>query len=214
MMRGALGGLRGWVLGCVRRCVHSCVRGCVRGCVLAGALLPAAGPLHAEPMALTICYDYGCKVQEEIRFTDAVFDKATEVLATADDALSERHAIAAVVAHMYVEAGKLTPIWRDHGGDSNDEGIGSMDCIDHAANTTTFLKLLEARGLLRFHDVGEPVRRGIFAEHWAAQLRERGANGVYTVDSWYYEFGMPAIVMSLADWRRGIRPPGISMGFR
>lgn len=182
--------------------------------VLGAWLLLAAGQLHADPMALSVCYDYGCKVQEEIKFGDEVFDKVSEMLGTANDALSERHAISAVVAHLYVEAGKVTPIWRDRGGDSNDDGIGSMDCIDHAANTTTFLKLLEARGLLRFHDVGEPVKRGIFAEHWAAQLRERGGNGVYTVDSWFYEFGMPAIVMSMADWRRGIRPPGISMGFR
>jgi len=179
------------------------------------ALLLLAGPAaHAAPAQLTICYDYGCKAQDQIAFGDAVFETVGEMLRTADDAASERHAIAAVVARMYVEAGKQTPIWRDHGGDSNDEGIGSMDCIDHAANTTAFLKLLEARGMLRFHDVGEPVKRGFFAEHWAAQLRERGASGVHTVDTWFYEFGMPAVVMPLADWLRGTRPPGIAMGFR
>jgi len=182
--------------------------------VLGAWLLLVAGAAHAEPMTVSICYDYGCKVQEEIKLGDEVFDKATEILGTATDAQSERYAISAVVAHLYVEAGKHTPIWRDRGGDTNDEGVGSMDCIDHAANTTAFLKLLEARGMLRFHDVGEPVKRGIFAEHWAAQLRERGDSGVYTVDTWFYEFGMPAVVMSLADWLRGTRPPGIAMGFR
>jgi len=185
------------------------------GCwlLLAGLLLTAA-PLRADPLALNICYNYGCQAQQEISFDDGLFNTLTDVLATATDAKSERHAISAVVAHMYVAAGKQTPIWRDRGGDSNDDGDGSMDCIDHATNTTTFLKLLELRGLLRYHDVGEPVRRGIFFEHWAAQLRERGASGVHTVDSWFYEFGMPAVVMSLKDWQGGLRPPGITAGFR
>ena len=179
------------------------------------ALLLLAGPAaHAAPAQLTICYDYGCKAQDQIAFGDAVFETVGEMLRTADDAASERHAIAAVVARMYVEAGKQTPIWRDHGGDSNDEGIGSMDCIDHAANTTTFLRLLEARGLLRFHDVGAPVKRGFFAEHWTAQVTAREGGAAYAVDSWYYDFGMPAIVMALPDWRAGQRPPGINAGFR
>jgi len=182
--------------------------------MLAAALLLAAAAVRAEQVALTICHEYGCKVQEKITFDEAVFVKVGEMLRTADDAVSERYAIAAAVARLYVEAGKQTPIWRDRGGDTNDEGEGSMDCIDHAANTTTFLRLMEARGLLRFHRVGEPVKRGIFAEHWAATITEKAAPAVYTVDSWFYDFGMPAIVMGLSDWRAGRRPPGIMAGFR
>jgi len=185
-----------------------------RAWVLALALLLAGAAAHAAPAALTICYDYGCKAQDEISFGDAVFETVGEMLRTADDPASERYAVAAVVARMYVEAGKQTPIWRDHGGDSHDEGIGSMDCIDHAANTTTFLRLLAARGLLRFHDVGAPVKRGFFAEHWTAQLVQREGGQAYAVDSWFYDFGMPAIVMALPDWRAGQRPPGIEAGFR
>jgi len=181
---------------------------------LAGALLLVALSAARAESALTICHDYGCKVQEKITFDDRVFEKVGEMLRTADDAASERHAIAAAVARMYVEAGKQTPIWRDRGGDLNDEGEGQMDCIDHAANTTSFLRLMEARGLLRFHSVSVPVQRGIIAQHWAAQIVEQKSRAVYTVDSWFYDFGMPAIVMSLADWRAGRRPPGIMAGFR
>src|SRR5258708_6962241 len=91
---------------------------------LAGALvLVALSSANAES-ALTICHDYGCKVQEKISFDDAVFEKIGEMLRTADDAMSERYAISAAVARMYVEAGKQTPIWRDRGGDLNDEGEG------------------------------------------------------------------------------------------
>jgi hypothetical protein len=62
--------------------------------------------------------------------------------------------------------------------------------------------------------VGEPIRRGILAEHWAGQIIEVATHSAYTVDSWFYEFGMPAIVMPLADWKSGRRPPGIMAGFR
>lgn len=180
------------------------------------AWLMTGAPACAQPVALSICHEYGCKVQNRISFDDAVFNAVAEMLRTADDAASERYAVSAVVARMYVEAGKQTPIWRDHGGDLNDDTTveGSMDCIDHASNTTTFLKLLEARGLLRFHRVGEPVRRGVFAEHWAAVLVESGAGETFTVDSWFYAFGTPAVVMPLAAWKAGRRPPGIIAGFR
>ena len=186
----------------------------VIACWLAGVLLLVAFSAARAETALTICHEYGCKVQEKIAFDDTIFEKVGEILRTADDAMSERYAIAAAVARMYVEAGKQTPIWRDRGGDLNDEGEGAMDCIDHAANTTTFLRLMEARGLLRFHSVATPVQRGIIAQHWAAQIVEPKSQAVYAVDSWYYDFGMPAIVMTLADWRTGRRPPGIMAGFR
>jgi len=177
------------------------------------ALLPGTAA-RAESASMIVCHDYGCKAQEEVTFDDALFDAVEEMLQTAVDARSERFAISAAVARMYVEAGKQTPIWRDHGGDAADDGMGSMDCIDHAFNTTAFLKLLEARGLLRFHSVGLMVKRGFFAEHWAGLITEHASGARYTVDTWFYEFGMPAVVMSLPDWQGGLRPPGIMAGFR
>lgn len=186
--------------------------------LLAGALALGTGAAQAEEAAgtpLTICYGYGCQVEAKIRFDEAIFGTVAEILATADDARTERYAISAAVARMYVEAGKHTPIWRDRGGDHNDDGVvGMMDCIDHAANTTTFLKLMEDHGLLRFHQVGSILGRGWVAQHFAAQIVEKESNAPYAVDSWYYDFGMPAIVMAAREWRGGQRPPGIMAGFR
>jgi hypothetical protein len=179
------------------------------------ALLPCtAGTARAETSSMVVCFDYGCRAQQEVRFDDATFDAIEETLQTATDARSERFAIAAAVARLYVEAGKQTPIWRDRGGDAADDGEGSMDCIDHAFNTTGFMKLLEARGLLRFHAVNAPIRRGFFAEHWAGMITELSSGANFTVDSWYYDFGMPAVIMALPDWKDGLRPPGIMAGFR
>jgi hypothetical protein len=188
------------------------VRTFLNAIIMASAL--AAGTACAETSSMVVCYDYGCRAQQEVAFDDAVFDAIDETLQTATDARSERFAISAAVARLYVEAGKQTPIWRDRGGDSADDGEGSMDCIDHAFNTTAFMKLLEARGLLRFHAVNAPIRRGFFAEHWAGMITELSSGANFTVDSWFYEFGMPAVVMPLPDWKDGRRPPGIMAGFR
>jgi hypothetical protein len=182
--------------------------------ICAGGLGLAAPAWCAEPEALRVCYDYGCKAQGEVVFGAAFLEAVDQTLRAADDAAAERYAVAAVVARLYVEAGKQTPIWHDHGGDAADEGVGSMDCIDHATNTTAFMRLLQERGLLRFHQVGTAVKRGFFAEHWSAQLIEQASGTAYAIDSWFYDFGMPAAVMPVADWRAGQRPPGIRAGFR
>src|SRR5690606_10812288 len=34
-----------------------------------------------------------------------------------------------------------------------------LDCVDEAVNTTTYLRLIERRGLLRFHEVALPANR-------------------------------------------------------
>ncbi len=180
----------------------------------AAAWLAATAATAGEPLTLQVCHEYGCKVKDEVVFDDAVFNTVKQMLDTADDPVSERHAVAAVVARLYVEAGKQTPIGNDHGGDAADQGSGSVDCIDHAHNTATFLHLLEVRRMLRFHSVGGMVKRGLFFEHWAAELTERASGAAYAVDSWYYEPGTPAVVMPLPAWRAGQRPPGIMAGFR
>ena len=107
---------------------------------------------------------------------------------------------------MYAIAGEQTPVWRDKGGNYADGGEnGKMDCIDHSTNTTAFLRLLEARGWLRFHDVLEPLmrRRFFFAVHWAARIRERETQKVYVVDSWYFDNGHPAAGIAGQGLARG-----------
>ena len=111
-----------------------------------------------------------------------------------------------------------------------------MDCIDHSLTTTRFLRLLEARGMLRYHTVEERVLRSRFLlfQHYAAQIVERDSApraqlevaevpGVvsdsrdakvaavpmaarFAVDSWFYDNGLPAAILPLADWNAGEGP--------
>jgi hypothetical protein len=98
-----------------------------------------------------------------------------------------------------------------------------MDCIDHSTTTTRLLRLIEAKGMLRFHHVLDPSlrRRFLVFEHYSALIEERkpgasdcGCDGEtledpaaqFVVDSWFFDNGRPAVVMPLARWQAGESP--------
>ncbi len=169
----------------------------------------AAPSLHAHAEEVTICYNYGCNARAPVNYGEQDLERLQRQLAAASDAKAEREAIALVIGRMYSIAGQQTPVWRDKGGNYADGGEnGKMDCIDHSTNTTAFLRLLQARGWLRFHEVLEPLmrRRFFVADHWSARIRERETQEVYVVDSWFFDNGRPAAVMPVEDWLDGATP--------
>ena len=138
-----------------------------------GSLPPANAQPFSSPVEVQICFDYACAHQAPAQFDAALLDPIAASLARARDAAEERRLIADAVAQLYLAASRQTPIWRDRGGNRNDNTdlAGAMDCLDHAANTTAFLQLMQRAGMLRFHRVGEPARRVRYfvAEHWSAR---------------------------------------------
>jgi len=184
------------------------MRNCSAGSFALLGMLALPG-LTAHADEVTVCYNYGCYARAPVDYSEAQLAPLQKMLAAAGDARAERAAIAAVIGRMYAIAGEQTPVWRDKGGNYADGGEnGKMDCIDHSTDTTAFLRLLQAHGWLRFHDVMEPVlrRRFFFAEHWAARIRERETQQVYVVDSWFFDNGHPAVVLPVEDWLAGRTP--------
>ena len=176
--------------------------------VLVGALA-VAGLAHADQV--TICYNYGCHARALVDYSEAQLDALRQLLAAAGDAAAEREAISTVIGHMYAIAGEQTPVWRDKGGNYADGGEnGQMDCIDHSTNTDIFIRLLQARGWIRFHEVLKPLMRTRFivVVHWAARIRDRGTQRAYVVDGWYFDNGHPAAVFAVEEWLAGKRPDG------
>ena len=171
--------------------------------------LGADGAAHADQVA--ICYNYGCHATALVDFSEERLESLHQLLAASADAAAEREAIAIAIGRMYGIAGEQTPVWRDRGGNYADGGVnGQMDCIDHSTNTDSFLRLLQARAWLRFHEVLEPLMRTrfIFAVHWTARIRDRATQWVYVVDSWYFDNGHPAAVFAVEDWLAGKTPDG------
>lgn len=184
------------------------------------------GPAHGAG-DVDICYDYGCAAQARIHYSDDQLEAVRLLLSEADSAESERALLGLAIGRLYAWAGEQSPIHNDRGGDYADQGVdGRMDCIDHATSTTRLLRLLEARGWLRFHRVLEPLRRTRFvvAQHFSAVVEELAAASPsqseakavktgegqarerFVIDSWYYDNGKPAAVLPLQQWLDGADP--------
>ncbi len=147
--------------------------------------LICAGTVRAQGQAqlerggetLTVCFNYGCYAQADVSFSE---EQLAEIKASlrAADAAEEREHLARALGRLYAWAGAQSPIAADKGGNLADEAIyGRMDCIDHSLTTTRFLKMLEARGMLRYHQVEDRVLRSRFLvfQHYAAQIVEHEA---------------------------------------
>jgi len=159
-----------------------------------------------------ICFNYGCKDTAVVAFDEGELKQVQAQFAGAGTPEAERDAVARAVGFLYFFAGQQSPVWRDRGGNfADDEVEGRMDCIDHSSNTTTFLDLLQRRGWMRFHAVGERVERGRFlSDHWSARIVAREGGAEFAVDTWFLDPGEPASIFSLEDWLGGAWPPGRS----
>ena len=180
------------------------MRTAVRAVVVA---LLAAGPAAADEVA--ICFNYGCSERAVVRYSPSELDQVQAQFSEPDSPAAEREAVARAVAWLYFYAGMQSPIWRDRGGnfDDDDTQPGRMDCIDHSTNTTAYLRLIEQHGWLKHHVVGERVLRGrLLADHWAARLVERGSQDQWVVDTWFLDPGLPATVFPLKAWLNGATP--------
>lgn len=140
-------------------------------------------------------------------------------------AAEERKVLADVIGQMYYWAGQQSPISADKGGNVfDDEANGAMDCIDHSTTTTRFLKVLERRGMLKYHVVADVERRRRFLlfDHFSAVVQEfprpipastiddnsvdNAKTHQYVIDSWFVNNGEPAVVLPLEDWMSGAGP--------
>lgn len=172
-----------------------------------------AEPIDAPtPAAFTVCADHGCARRSRVTLPPVAWDQVRRVFAPpARDAAEERARVARAVGLIERLVGPLTDTAHDKAGDLNGFGApgSQMDCIDESTNTTTYLRMLQAEGLLAFHRAGEPQGRGWFVTgfpHWTASLEERATGRQWAVDSWFHDNGREPPVLPLGEWRDGWQP--------
>ena len=157
----------------MRRCLASGLLAMALACAGTGQAQERAKPERGGE-TLTVCFNYGCYAQADVSFSEAQLAEIKASLRAAD-AAEEREHLARALGRLYAWAGAQSPIAADNGGNLADEAVyGRMDCIDHSLTTTRLLKMLEARGMLRYHQVEERVLRSRFLvfQHYAAQIVE------------------------------------------
>ena len=165
----------------------------------------------AADETVAICYGYGCLVQDDIRYNEVRLGEVRRLLHAAVNAEEERKMLAGVIGQLYAWAGEQSVVKNDRGGNYADDGPGKMDCIDHSASTTRLLKVLEARGDLRWHRVLEiDVRHWVFVfpAHYSAVIEEirEGEAERFVVDSWFVDNGQAAVILPLDEWKKGAGP--------
>jgi hypothetical protein len=164
------------------------------------------------PEAFSICFSYGCKEVSQLSLQEAEWSKVREIFSPpAPDSKLERQGIARAIAHLESLVGDMTNTLYDQGGTFR--GVWSdtrqMDCIDESTNTTTYLKILQHEGLLKWHRVQSPATRGFFIFGWphtSAVILDTGNNREYAVDSWFHGNGVAPEIVELATWRDGWNP--------
>ncbi len=172
-------------------------------------ILPASARANTDVVdvdidRIPVCYDFGCRTRQTIGISPREWSQVRNWFRPlATDADTERKQIQQAVGWLEVVAGYYTPIFRDKGQNETDSrSPGQMDCIDESTNATTYLRLLERHGLLRFHRVVDRAyRRTMWDQHWAAQIEEIASGERWTVDSWFQDYGNLPYLQRTQEWK-------------
>ncbi|MCB1383760.1 MAG: hypothetical protein KDJ73_12695 [Notoacmeibacter sp.] len=156
---------------------------------------------------LPVCHGYGCTFSKPLPLTAADEEKLAAIMAPgAASPEAERTALASAIAYLETRSVAVLGVRDFAKAALTGAGrAGQMDCIDESTNSTTFLRHLEAKNLLRHHSVEKPTSRGIMIDgrypHWTAVLKAADG-GKWAVDSWYEPGGGKPDVMPLGEWRK------------
>lgn len=159
----------------------------------------------------SVCYEHTCQQVVSRSLHPDEWRRITAPLRVhLPTAADERAAIAVAVGSMESVVGQLTGTGQDRGGNLAGFGLsGQMDCIDESTNTTSYLTMLAADGLLKHHTVLDRATRfGLFAgaPHTTAVIQETGSGSRFAVDAWFFDNGEPPAVVDLHKWKSGWNP--------
>jgi hypothetical protein len=157
------------------------------------------------------CQGGGCAEVDSVGVLEDEWKRVREVLTpAAASAEGEREKIKQAIGLMERIIGPKTGTDSDRGGTfGNAHYPGQLDCNDEATNTTTYLKLMLKDGLLHFHHPVDTKTRGFFLNGWphtTAVIQENEGDKKFAVDSWFYDNGVPPVIIPLEQWRSGWKP--------
>lgn len=183
----------------------SCILG--RFALPLAAVLLASATFPAGAVTLSVCHGYNCAFRKALPLSGRDEARLSAIMAAGvKDAEAERKAVARAIAYLEVRATGIIGV-RDlaKAGLTGSGKIGQMDCLDESANSTTYMKHLEARNLLRYHSVQPVTARGIMIDgrypHSTAVLKDK-AGKIWAVDSWYEPGGGEPDIMEMSEWRK------------
>ena len=193
----------------ISRCAFLPLLALLAGCqALAESKVAAMVDPKASPSSFAVCHGSGCRVRTPVTLAGPQWDEVRALFAEVANAAEERARIGEAIALIERLVAKPAGTGRDVGRNLVAMNQASqLDCVDEAVNSTTYLRMVEADGLLRFHDVEFPAHRGgVLRAHNTAVVRERATGTRYAVDSWFFDNGVPPAILALDRWRNGWEP--------
>lgn len=169
--------------------------------------------LTPEPGAANfqVCTSFACESSEHHALSDEEREKLRLVFnPPAGNATEERLRIAEAIGLMERMLGSRAGTAFDAARNAWVKGKprGQLDCVAETANTTTYMLIMSSMGLLRFHTVAHPDRRGVipFNSHNTAVIAEVATGRKFAVDPWFDANGKPAHIVPLPLWLDGWEP--------
>ncbi|NOZ10262.1 MAG: hypothetical protein GXP09_04360 [Gammaproteobacteria bacterium] len=156
--------------------------------------------------AIPVCYDFDCNTRQVVSLSREEWQGVLGWLQpAATNAAEERKRIRQAIGWIEELIGRHTPTHLDSA--KNDllpsQAEGQQDCIDESLNTTTYLRLLEREGLLKWHRVVDRAyRKAILDQHWAGQIEEIATGQGYVVDSWFSANGHLPFIQKVEKWKK------------
>jgi len=166
---------------------------------------------NPTPAKFSVCHGNSCRLRTDVSLSATEW---AQVRALFDpppaDARAERQQIARATALLETLTGRQAGTLEDAAG----MGVhwnpdGQLDCIDETTNSTEYMRMMAADGLIRFHDIGLPANRFVITS-WGpsntATISERTTGKIYAVDSYFRANGQPADILPLDVWTAGWVP--------
>lgn len=149
------------------------------------------------------CTAFDCKQSTDASLSESEWHQVQALFKGVKNASDERKRVKRAIALLEVLVGNKTGTWRDLAlNQVPSEKTGQLDCKAEATNTTTYLRLLEQDGLLKWHRVRDHVVRDRFwlVPHWTGVIEDQTTGVKYSVDSWFKKNGEPPTVVTLERW--------------
>ena len=179
---------------------------------------------HQAPQlsAFEICQGGGCAQISKTALTGQEWNAVTHIFnvpsisAQEKNAVVERQKIAQAIGMLEDLVGKKIGTSADLAGTFfNGSLTGQQDCNDEAINSTTYMRLLKANGLMPLHEIEDMRTRNFFFTGWphsTAVIREIKTGGRFAVDSWFYDNGHAATIVTFKQWKANFKPEDSPIG--
>jgi len=164
-----------------------------------------------------ICQGGGCYEADKVSLSEADWLPIAKLFNPLPaNAEAERKQISLAIGALEEIVGKKIGTSGDLAGTFDNSAYkGQQDCNDEAINSTTYMRLLQQKGYLKFHVIEDMHTRNFFFTGWphtTAVILESKSGDRFAVDSWFYDNGHAATIVPFAQWKDNYKPDDSPIG--